>query len=113
MKWLAGLLGSVRDLDVLTARLREAAGEERLSPESLAPLFADLTARHVRASHELRGALQGNRYRDLIAALERAVGHPSLGTASCTPCRKALPPLAAGAWRRLKKCALRTPARRS
>ena len=65
MKWLAGLLGSVRDLDVLTARLREAADEEELPPESLAPLFADLMSRHARASHELRGALQGDRYRDL------------------------------------------------
>jgi CHAD domain-containing protein len=105
MKWLAGLLGNVRDLDVLMARLRAAADEDGLSPEALAPLFADMMARHGRASQELRGALQGDRYRDLIAALESAIFHPSLGGDSCIPCRKALPPLAADAWRRLKKSA--------
>ena len=35
LKWLAGLLGGVRDLDVLTARLHKAAsGRERARPRS-------------------------------------------------------------------------------
>lgn len=102
MKWLAGLLGGVRDLDVLTARLRGAA--ER-GDESLAPLFSELMNRHAWASNELRAALKGDRYRELILALEQAVARPVLGPGSCTPCRKALPPLAVDAWRRLKKCA--------
>lgn len=104
MKWLAGLLGAVRDLDVLTARIREAAeaGEDSQT-EALSPLFAELMARHARASAELRAALQGERYRDLLLALQRAIERPSLETASRTPCRKALPPLAQTAWRRLKK----------
>jgi CHAD domain-containing protein len=106
LKWLAGLLGNVRDLDVLTARFREAVEAEFGSQtESLAPLFAELMARHARASHELRNALQGERYRDLLNALRGAIEHPSLGTAGGTPCRRALPPLADAAWRRLKKCA--------
>jgi CHAD domain-containing protein len=105
LKWLAGLLGDVRDLDVLMARFRKAVDGDGLSPDSVAPLFAELMARHARASQDLRGALQGDRYRDLLAGLERAIGHPSLGTESCTPCRRALPPLVSAAWRRLKKCA--------
>src|SRR5579883_2166176 len=62
MKWLAGLLGGVRDLDVLTERFRKtAAAEEFSETEELAPLFADLMARPARASRDLRSALQGER----------------------------------------------------
>jgi CHAD domain-containing protein len=104
MKWLAGLLGDVRDLDVLMERFRKAAEDAGTDTEALAPLFAELMARHARASRELRAALQGSRYRDLLAALQDAIDHPSLEVAACTPCRKALPPLAAAAWQRLKKC---------
>ncbi len=58
------------------------------------------------ASRELRGALQGDRYRNLLAALQEAIHRPSLESGSCTPCRTALPPLAAATWQRLKKCGL-------
>lgn len=106
MKWLAGLLGAVRDLDVLMVRLRRAAGEDDGSANGpLSPLFAELMGRHARASHELRVALKGERYRELLLALQHATDHPALGPGSETPCRKALPPLAAAAWRRLRKCA--------
>jgi CHAD domain-containing protein len=104
MKWLAGLLGDVRDLDVLTDRLRKAADEEGVSQEALAPLFGELTVRHARASRELRAALHGERYRELLAALQAAIDRPSLDAGACTACRTALPPLAAAAWQRLKKC---------
>jgi CHAD domain-containing protein len=104
MKWLAGLLGDVRDLDVLMDRFRKAAEEEGLSTEALAPLFSELMARHAHASRDLRAALQSDRYRDLLAALQDAIDRPSLNAGACTPCRTALPPLAAAAWRRLKKC---------
>jgi CHAD domain-containing protein len=104
LKWLAGLLGSVRDLDVLTARFRKAsADDDRPACEPLAPLFAELMARHAQASHELRGALGGDRYGELILALERIIAHPCLGEEGEATCRKALPPLAASAWRRLKR----------
>jgi CHAD domain-containing protein len=102
MKWLAGLLGDVRDLDVLMDRFRKAATEVGSGTEALAPLFAELTARHGRTSRELRAALQGERYRDLLAALQDAIDRPSLDVGACTPCRTALPPLAAAAWQRLK-----------
>jgi CHAD domain-containing protein len=105
MKWLAGLLGDVRDLDVLTTRFRKAAtADDGSETTALAPLFSDLAARHARASRDLRKGLQDERYRDLLAALQHAVDHRSLAPDSRTPCRTALPPLAARAWRRLKKC---------
>src|SRR5262249_14256305 len=52
---------------------------------------------------ELRGALQAERYRELLASLQHAIEQPSLQAEACKPCRTALPPLAATAWRRLKK----------
>lgn len=53
LKWLAGCLGAVRDLDILLARLKKAAGDQ--APDgsgelALAPLFDDLNARHEVAS---------------------------------------------------------------
>jgi CHAD domain-containing protein len=104
MKWLAGLLGDVRDLDVLMDRFRKAAAEQGLDTEALAPLFAELVSRHASASRELRAALQGDRYHSILAALQDAIDRPSLEGSACTPCRMALPPLAAAAWQRLKKC---------
>ncbi len=104
LKWLAGLLGDVRDLDVLTTRFRKAAGVEPGSePEALAPLLGELTARHTRALRSLRKGLQGDRYRELLATLQRAIDHPRLADEAGTPCRAAMPPLAASAWRRLRK----------
>lgn len=103
MKWLASLLGAVRDLDVLMDRFRKAAAEDGLETEDLSPLFAELMTRHARASRELRGALQGDRYRAILAHLQDAIARPSLEGCACAPCREALPPLAAAAWQRLRK----------
>ncbi len=55
LKWLADVLGEVRDLDVLTARLQSAAAELELNG-SLVPLFESLRERHEQASSALRGA---------------------------------------------------------
>jgi CHAD domain-containing protein len=100
LKWIAGLLGAVRDLDVKKERLRLAAGE---SVEALGPLFTSLTERHTRASEALREALHGERYRALIERLAEAARSPALRDDAWAPCRTALPPLVAAAWSRLKK----------
>jgi CHAD domain-containing protein len=101
LKWLAGVLGGVRDLDVLLSRLREAASESDVP--ALAPLLDELQARHARASRALRDALQSNRYRNLLATLQRAIAEPALKDEASEPCRLALPPVVAAGWRRLKK----------
>jgi len=108
LKWLAGLLGGVRDLDILLERLRKAA--PRPEPDStgaaaLTPLFAALQARRAVASRALNDALESDRYRRLLDALKGAAEHPALLDAACESCRVALPPAAATAWRRLKKAA--------
>jgi CHAD domain-containing protein len=106
LKWLAGVLGDVRDLDVLAARLRGAtAVRDESDVQALAPLLDELEARHARALRALRDALQSDRYRNLQSALQRAIAHPALKDEAWEPCRTALPPVAAAAWRRLKKAA--------
>ncbi len=83
------------------------------SSRALAPLFADLDGpactRHRASCAE---ALQDDRYRNLLAALQHAIDHPSLEARPARPagrrCRR-WPP---AAWRRLKKCGARAPTER-
>ena len=106
LKWLAGRLGEVRDLDILLARLKKGAREQDRdgsSEAALAPLFATLEARREQAARSLNDALRSDRYRGLLACLERAAERPALADAASEPCRSALPAVAAAAWRRLKK----------
>jgi CHAD domain-containing protein len=106
LKWLAGCLGAVRDLDILLARLKKAAGEhddDGVSEVPLAPLFADLSARRDQSARSLNEALRSDRYRGLLAGLERAAERPVLTESASERCRSALPQVAATAWRRLKK----------
>ncbi len=115
LKWLSDILGSVRDVDILCQRLRTAITEcsEGNNAQSdvacpdhadrLEGLFDDLQRRHAANSAALREAMESERYTKLTEALEQSIAHPALSEATCQPCRKVLPPLAAGIWRRLKK----------
>lgn len=87
LAWLGGVLGPVRDLDVLTERL---AAERDSLAEADADGFAEvLTALHAARTlgrHELIGALAGRRYRTLLRALATQAlivaetGEPAAGT---------------------------------
>ena len=100
LKWLAGALGGVRDLDVQEARLHAAAGE---LADDLAPLFAALESCRVNARANLDEALRSDRYASLIRSLADAADQPPTEAEARESCRTALPPLAARAWKRLKK----------
>ena len=70
LAWLGGVLGSVRDLDVLIAHLRaEAESLEPAERNALKPLFGRLTAERRKARTSLLRALKGARYRQLLADL--------------------------------------------
>ncbi|HEY1370063.1 MAG TPA: CYTH and CHAD domain-containing protein [Gaiellaceae bacterium] len=73
LKWLAGLLGAVRDLDVLLDRLRRQQAQlEREESAALDPTVFLLHSDHTRARTELVGALRSDRYLQLLDELERA-----------------------------------------
>ncbi len=106
LKWLAGRLGEVRDLDILLARLKKAAAEQDhtgSSEAALAPLFSTLQGRREQAARSLNDALRSDRYRGLLTGLERAAEQPPLADTASEPCRAAVPAVAAAAWRQLKK----------
>jgi CHAD domain-containing protein len=75
--WIGGALGAVRDLDVLTDRLRREAtlldGNERTA---LRPLLARLARRRARARGELVEALESARYFALLAELADVAVRP-------------------------------------
>ena len=100
LKWLAQMLGAVRDLDVLRDRLLRDAGR---SKAILAPLFRALAEEHERASAVLKDVLQGDRYRVLIDRLEQAVLVTPVRLDVGSRRRSELPRLAAKSWKSLMK----------
>ena len=71
LKWLAGVLGDVRDLDILLARVRAGVREaERPGAERLAfsPVLKALERRRARAARTMSEVLESERYRALLGA---------------------------------------------
>jgi CHAD domain-containing protein len=85
LKWLAGVLGDARDLEVLEARITDALDA---TPEELVlgPVRAQVTrffaARETAARAELLAALDGERYLALLGAIEDLVTAPPLTPAA-------------------------------
>lgn len=100
LRWLAQVLGAVRDLDVLRERLLRASGD---APEALAPLFRTLAVEHERASGRLKEVLQGERYQDLIERLEQSIIATPLRSDVGKLRRSELPSLVGKAWKSLRK----------
>jgi CHAD domain-containing protein len=100
LRWLGGLLGGVRDLDVMAARLHVEARE--LEPD-LAELFWALKGRHAPAHEALLRALHSPRYVRLLDRLVEGARRPPVTRAARSPSEDVLPPLVAQAWRRLSR----------
>jgi CHAD domain-containing protein len=100
LKWLAGELGEVRDLEVL--RERFAARFTELG-EPLPPWVAALEEKERQAYERLNHTLTGERYFALLDAVEAFVADPPLTAHASRKARKAVPALVAGAWRRVAR----------
>jgi CHAD domain-containing protein len=71
LKWLGGVLGDVRDLDVLLAHLRGAAAKlDRADGAAATRLLRGLERQRARARRALLKALDGQRYADLLDRFE-------------------------------------------
>jgi CHAD domain-containing protein len=78
--WLAGLLGSVRDLDVLIESAREERARLDLSEQAGAAHVIDLLVTEREAARaRLVAAMRTKRYMRLLGRLEELTDHPPLG----------------------------------
>jgi CHAD domain-containing protein len=106
LKWLGGVLGSARDVEVLTDHLH--AGLKAVPTELvLGPAQARITAHFAHAEASSRkavlDALDSQRYRALRAELDRLLDRPPLTPAASEPAGKALPPAVHRAYRRTRR----------
>jgi CHAD domain-containing protein len=100
LRWIGGVLGDVRDLDVMLERLHRDAGE--LEPD-LRPLFEAIEARRAQARAALLDALRTARYGELLDRLVEGAGNPEVTAAAGAPSGQALPSLARRAWKKLER----------
>jgi len=96
LKWLAALLGDVRDAEVLRKRLTRWAAKHGPGPTGVDALRAALADRQAQGRARLLPELDSDRYRALIAAL--ADGPP---WSESDPGKKALRKRLRRSWRRL------------
>ena len=89
----------------VSAKPRSSLKRLRTSNPALSPVLKGLEQRRRRAAKAVSAALEMERYRALIASLERAVEHPPLEKSAGEACRVALPAAARAAWHRLRKAA--------
>jgi len=103
LKWLAALLGEVRDTDVLISRMSARLTEVAASAGGRTALLQTLTDRRADARRKMLAGMRGPRYIRLLDALVEFARAPQLRAAGDQPARDVLPELAAGPWRRLEK----------
>jgi inorganic triphosphatase YgiF len=92
--WLADELGSVRDADVLLARLHRQAGTLPPKDANAARVVIDgFEVECRRARKRLAEVLQDRRYVELLDELVAAAAHPQLDASASAPARATLPQL--------------------
>ena len=106
LKWLAGVLGVARDLEVLRARVTDAVAalpaEDVLGPVQarVAKFFA---GREATARKNLVAALDGDRYLALLDAVDKLLADPPLTSRASRRAGKELPDLLGRAQRRVAR----------
>jgi CHAD domain-containing protein len=103
LRWLADLLGAVRDADILRSRLgaitRETGPDDPASKE----LDQRVERQRGRAQIELLGALHGERSAALMRSLRKIARQPPLAEVARAPADAYLPLIAAQPWARLRR----------
>ena len=103
LRWVGGLLGAVRDADVMTERLsRQVGGLTPVDPRASASLFRRLGDDHTTRRTELMTALDGPRYVALLGALLGAAAEPMLSVRAGEPALPTTAALVRGPWRQLE-----------
>lgn len=108
LRWLADLLGEVRDADVLDMRLRrQLDGLRRPDRVVGSALLERLAAERSAARDRLLAALGSERYLVLLDQLVEGAGAPRMAPGGRRPVAEVLPRLAAGPWAAFQKRARR------
>lgn len=96
LKWLAGILGEARDVEVMHARLRNMLarepGELVMGPVSRR-IDVELSTAYASARGKVLEALDGLRYFRLLDALEALLAAPPLSPLASKPACKVIPKL--------------------
>lgn len=100
LKWLADLLGGVRDLDVLMERFERTGGD--LKPE-IEPLLEAVAGSLADARSALYEGLRSQRYGELLETVVRSAQNPPVTPDATRPCAEALVPRVAATWSKLRK----------
>jgi CHAD domain-containing protein len=102
--WLAGILGDVRDGDILLERIRRNAARLPESSRTGADrVIGALSVTREDARDELFEALRSHRYIELLDLLIAAANAPALRSGAELPARAVLPALVRDPWRLLEK----------
>jgi CHAD domain-containing protein len=114
LKWLAGLLGAVRDTDVLLAELRGQVATLALQDaEPGTRLLRTLERQRASARVTLLAAMAQPRYAALLDELVAAAQAPKVLPAAAQPAVEVLPRLVAKPWKRLRRTVRDLPAQPS
>jgi CHAD domain-containing protein len=104
VKWLGDELGSVRDADVLVARLRRDAAQlpddDREAAEEVIDLF---DAQTTAARQRLQSVMHETRYVELLDELVGAAADPRFSPEADQPAANVLPKLVERPWKKLRK----------
>jgi CHAD domain-containing protein len=104
LKWLADLLGQVRDTDVLLERFNEHLAALPAADAKVGPrLLAALVDQRDSARRRLLRAMATERYAVLLDDLVAAAAAPALLPGADRPAAQVMPPLVAKPWKRLRK----------
>ena len=99
-----GPAGAVRDLDVLLARLRKAAARNWVAMRKpWRRYFAHWRPGTKSPRRPFTKGCRASGIATLLVLLDQAIEQPQLKDEAWEPCRRVLPPLAAAAWRRVRK----------
>jgi CHAD domain-containing protein len=101
LRWLAGVLGEVRDLEVL--RMRFTAQADELGLHEGRKWLDDLARRERGAYRRLNASLKESRYFALLDALEALVTDPPLTGRAGRKAAKELPRLVIRSWRQMER----------
>jgi CHAD domain-containing protein len=103
LRWVAHLLGPVRDLDILRERLKNAARPQ--DRQTLRPIQRLLGERHHDAQAAMKEGLKSERYSELVERLRIGSLSPEMTLEAGEPPSEIMLPMILNAWKKLARTA--------